>query len=193
MPTQRRDAGIAAVAGLLLALAGCATAPRPAPPAPTPPVWDESDDWRRLVTMPFGSSLQDLPGRAEAHEVLTFHGEAAAAREDRECYALPDVPTRFIGRDANAYLYCYWHGRLDRLEADTTLAAEEGTEAFQRFCDHWQAGAAAATRSADRCRGQDGALAFEADLGDANEDGTVPVSIVVYDAAAEAEREQEKR
>ncbi len=164
----------------------------PAPPAPATTAYDASYDWRGLVTAPMGSRLQELAQAADAHEVIVFQGDSAtAAREEGECIAPPGPPPRFLGRTATGMILCYVHGRLERFEADVLLAREEGAEAFQRFCDHWQTGATQTTRSAERCRGQDGNLAFEALLGDADEDSRLPLSIVVYDAAAAAERDQQ--
>ena len=187
-----------ALAAALLAatLGACVSArrthPSSPPPAPATIAYDASYDWRGLVTAPMGSRLQDLPQAADAHEVILFQGDSGSvAREEGECVAPPGTPPRFLGRATTGMILCYVHGRLDRFEADLLLAREEGAEAFQRFCDHWQTGATQTARSADRCRGQDGRIAFEAVLGDADDESRLPLSIVVYDAAAAAEREQQ--
>jgi hypothetical protein len=165
----RQCAGIGAACLLL----GCALPPaHKAPPAAAATI-----DWRRVPILPFGSPLQALT--APAHEVLMF-GELAG----QECYALDEPAPRFAGRDVDAYLLCFAHGRLSRIELEMRLPAAAAAAEFSRDCAGWQGGGeGSASPTARRCGGAvTQELFFSAELGDSPQEAGVPLWVVVADS-----------
>lgn len=140
-------------------LAACAApAPKPAAPlTPAPAPLDASYDWHVLLIAPFGSVLKDVP--LTLHEVLLFRDEArsAAAADELECYAVDGTRPRFIARSPTAYLLCFKHERLARIEATVQLAPEEAARVFADACGLWMKHAQA---TAAECAGTDGGIAF---------------------------------
>ncbi len=154
----------ALLAACAVLLAGCAS-PRLAarlPPtaALTEAPADGSADWRPLLLAPLGTLLKDMP--RGLHEVLLFHevpGDAPS--EDGgalECFA-PDAPPRFLDRALQRYLLCFSRDRLARVEAAVRLPAARAAGLLVRVCAEWGAGP-----EAEGCRGEEGAIKFEARL-----------------------------
>ena len=203
------------LAALLAALAACrAPAPRAAPDrAPardTHAPEDGSYDWHGLLIAPFGSALKEIP--ETLHEVLLFRDaeQSTAAAEDAECYAADAPAPRFVGRIPEAYLLCFKHDRLSRVQASVILPAAEAAEVFSAACAGWlkhaapataataappaaattaaappaaapaAAAPAAAAPAGTACEGSDGEIRFSARL---EEDAGQPVLSMALDSA----------
>jgi hypothetical protein len=162
----------AAAALLLAACAGSNSKPAPTPvqSAPKPVVsLDPSYDWQVLVAAPFGTLLKDVP--LPVHEVLLFKDEAHSdsAPDDAECYAIDGTPPRFIDRKPSAYLLCFTHDRLSRIQATVDLPDSQAAQVFADACGLWLkhaaqgAGPPPAPGSA-ACDGSGAAVAFSSRL-----------------------------
>jgi hypothetical protein len=169
----RLPAPLAALAALVLA--GCtgnqsARAPVPAPPRG--PAVDASYDWRGQVTVPFGVLFKSSP--VPLHEVLLFNdGSGAAApgaargaadAEMRDCYAIDGTPPRLVGHTPDAYLLCFDHDRLNRIESSVRLAPETAAQVFAAACASWRTDVPLAQAAAGVCEGQSGTTTFTAHL-----------------------------
>jgi hypothetical protein len=162
---------VAAAAALLLA--ACAgsnsrPAPLPAQSAPKPVVsLDPSYDWQVLLAAPFGTLLKDVP--LAVHEVLLFKDEAHSdsAADDAECYAIDGTPPRFVDRKPSAYLLCFTHDRLSRIQATVELPDSQAAQIFADACGLWlkHAGPGAPPApSSGACEGSGAAVAFSSRL-----------------------------
>jgi hypothetical protein len=185
----RRAPTFAAVAAAA-ALTGCAS-PHPGehPPArqtarTAAPAAD--DDWRGLITVPFGTLLKDVPYRLA--EVVVFHDSpgSPAAHGDRECYTLQgSAPPRWFGRPVEDYALCFSGDRLNRIEASVSLPAESASARFAAACAEWQRRGMPGAAAADRCEDRDGTTAVEATLtaAEASGESTVTLSMTLIDPA----------
>jgi hypothetical protein len=186
-----RTSAVRALAVLVLAVPVACAPVRPPPPAlaqrPPPPAEDGSSDWHGLVPAPFGTEFAAL--HAGLHEVLLFReaaaGAAAAGSPDGldgdECYRSNAAGPRFVGQVTTDYLWCFLHDHLDRIAAVVRLPSADAPDSFARHCARWLEHAAETQRTAVRCAGRDGTLAFSARLLD-GPDGAAELAIVVYAA-----------
>jgi hypothetical protein len=153
---------------------------------PAAPVVDPSDDWHGLVPAAFGTAFAAL--HDGLHEVLLFRDAAPGAATNAapdgldgdECYRSNAPGPRFVGRVTTDYLWCFRHDRLERVAAVVRLPTAEAPDAFARHCARWLEHADDAERTAMRCAGRDGPLAFSAQLLDAGPDSATELAIVVY-------------
>jgi hypothetical protein len=183
----RREPTFAAVA-VAAVLAGCASphsAERPTAPdttraaAPVP-----AEDWRSLITVPFGTLLKDVPYRLA--EVVVFHDAsgAPATHADRECYSLQEsAPPRWFGRPVEEYSLCFSSDRLNRIEASVSLAAESASARFAAACAEWRRRGTPGESASDRCEDRDGSTLVQATLMPAGASGEPTVSITLVDPA----------
>jgi hypothetical protein len=137
---------------------------------------DASYDWHVLLLAPFGSVLKDIP--LPLHEVLLFRDaqQGAPAADDAECYAIDAAAPRFIARVPEAYLLCFKHDRLSRIEAAVRLPAAEAAQDFAEACGLWLKNAALALPAAgaapastappegSACEGSDPDIGFSGSL-----------------------------
>jgi hypothetical protein len=187
----RRGPTFAAVAAAAAVLGGCASPPHPGekPPAreairaaPAP-----ADDWRSLITVPFGTLLKDVPYRLG--EIVMFHDSpgSPAAHGDRECYTLQGTPPpQWFGRPVSDYSLCFSSDRLNLIEASVSLPAESASARFAAACREWQRRGTPGAAAADRCEYREGTTAVEATLTGAE---ATPTSAGAAVTAAEASGE----
>jgi hypothetical protein len=179
------------LAGILLALVGCASPKPKAPePPPAPPPLDASYDWHVLLLAPFGSVLKDIP--ATMHEVLLFRDREhnSAAADELECYAVDGKLPRFLARKAAEYLLCFKRDRLSRIEATVRLPADEAAKIFADACGLW---AKSGQPSTEGCAGSDRGVAYIGHL-DSEPQGSETAMTVQLDAADGApERAQDRQ
>jgi len=157
------------LAGMLLALLGCAS-PQPKEPEPAPAPLDASYDWHVLLIAPLGSVLRDIP--ATMHEVLLFRDEQqnSAAADELECYAVD--------------------GKLPRFEATVRLPADEAEKIFADACALW---GKSGQPSAEGCEGSDRGVAYIGHL-DSEPQGSETAMTVQLDAVeAATERSPDRR
>ena len=167
----------AALPVALLALAACATAPKPVAAPPAPPPLDASYDWHVLLVAPFGSVLKDVP--LTLHEVLLFRDEAhaASAADELECYAVDGARPHFVARPLSEYLLCFKQDRLSRIEGTVRLPIDEAAQIFADACGLWMKRGEAT----DACAGADGGIAYSGHL-DSEPDGSETQMSVQLDA-----------
>jgi hypothetical protein len=177
----------------LAALAACVSPtlpPHPTPAAPPQPARaspsdapDASYDWRRLVIVPFGTLLKEIP--LSLHEVLLFRDAAHGidGKEETDCYAIDGTPPQFVGRRPDEYLLCFENDRLTRIEASARLAADSAGTVFAAACAHWLANSTPAAADSDSCEGRDGATEFRARLGGEPAQSSPVLSISVFNVA----------
>jgi hypothetical protein len=171
----------AALLVAILALAACATAPKPVAAPPAPPPLDASYDWHVLLVAPFGSVLKDVP--LTLHEVLLFRDEArsASAADELECYAVDGTRPHFVARPLSEYLLCFKQDRLSRIEATVRLPIDEATQIFADACGLWMKSG----QAAEACTGSDGGIAYSGHL-DSEPDGAETQMSVQLDAPEHA-------
>jgi hypothetical protein len=153
----------------LCALAGCATQPVVKAPAakgqaastPAAEPIDASYDWHGLVLMPFGTLLKSSP--IALHEVLLFHDDAHAPELGKDCYTVDGRPPRLVDHEAETFLLCFSHDRLDHIEASVPMKAGEGPLVLARACALWLKNSAPPTGRSS-CEGREGDVAFSAHL-----------------------------
>jgi hypothetical protein len=181
----RRVRGYGRALMVCLVVGGCAA-------APTAPSRDPSFDWRNLLPAPLGSALQDL--HANVHEVLVFRDvRDSADTHHQDCYRISGQTRRFLGRDADDYLFCYFHDRLDRVELTVTLPVEAPLKSFARYCDYWQNATIGRSRSAVSCQARDGDESFSAELGAVTDGAGAQLTIIVYDATLSEPPERQRQ
>jgi hypothetical protein len=167
------------LAGILLALAGCA-APKPKTPEPlpAPPPLDASYDWHVLLVAPFGSVLKDVP--ATMHEVLLFRDEEhnSAAADELECYAVDGRLPHFVARPATEYLLCFKRDRLSRIEATVRLPSDEAAKIFADACGLW---AKSGQPSAETCEGSDRGVAYTGHLDSESQSSETAMTVQLDD------------
>ena len=155
---------ILALLAAAMCLAGCSGSPAskavPVPKAAVP--LDASYDWHVLVAAPFGSLLKDAP--VALHEVLLFGDEThgATAAGEMECFGVATAP-RFMDRSPEAYLLCFKHDRLARIEATVRLPQSQAAQILADACALWMRNAAAGA-AGDACEGSQGAIEFSGRL-----------------------------
>jgi hypothetical protein len=175
-----------------LVLAACAASPPHGNPAqqsqPAPAQnnveMDASYDWHGLVLAPFGTLLKESP--IALHEVLLFHEEprGGADADTKDCYAVDGTPPRFVGHQPDAYLLCFDHDRLTRIDASVRLDAGEAAQVFARACSLWLKDSVPPQGIGSTCEGRDGGIAFSARLGNVPGEPAVPLSMTLSNAAA---------
>jgi hypothetical protein len=140
-----------------------------------------SYDWHPLILVPFGTLLKQSP--IPLHEVLLFRDPAQDdGNEGKDCYA-PDgaPPPPFAGRRVDAYMLCFEHDRLNRIEATLHLPAGGAGETFAAMCADWRKTTASTAPPAnDDCEGRDGATGFSAHLGADASQPEVTLAIGLY-------------
>ena len=167
-------ARLASNAGALV-LAACASSgsstghpgplqpPSPPPPPPDSGTTDATYDWHVLLLVPFGVLLKESP--VPLHEVLLFHDETNHAESDnKDCFSIEGAPPRFLGQEPDAYLLCFDHDRLTRVDAAVHLTATDAPQVFARACALWLKNTASTMTSAATCQGRDGGIGFSARL-----------------------------
>lgn len=166
-------------------LAACATAPsRPVPaPPPAKAALDASYDWHVLLLAPLGSVLKDI--HVPLHEVLLFRdaAEVRAAADDAECFAINGAPPRFMDRAPDAYLLCFRHDRLSRIEAAVQLPVSKAAMEFADVCALWLKNAASATATATTTTTADADTATGAAAAARPTAGPAPAAAAGNDAA----------
>jgi hypothetical protein len=155
----------------LCSLAGCATRPVVKAPAakgqaagsPAAEPLDASYDWHGLVLMPFGTLLKSSP--IALHEVLLFHDDSHANPPElsKDCYAVDGKPPRLVDHEAEEFLLCFSHDRLDHIEASVPMKAGEGLLVLGRACALWLKNSAPPA-GRNSCEGREGDVAFSAHL-----------------------------
>lgn len=173
MRVWRHGLGLA----LASALAACASQHAVKPPAangqeaaaPAAVQLDASYDWRGLVLMPFGTLLKESP--VALHEVLLFHDDSHAnsAELGRDCFTVDGKP-RLADHEAQEFLLCFAHDRLDHIEASALMKPGEGPTILARACALWLKNMAPPA-GAGSCDGRDGNIAFSAHLAGVPSDG----------------------
>jgi hypothetical protein len=165
--------------GMVLAvcclLASCAAGPVVKAPtanghaAPAAEPLDASYDWHGLVIIPFGTLLKSSP--IALHEVLLFHDDSHANPSElgKDCFTV-GKPPRLVDHEAEEFLLCFSHDRLDRIEASVPMKAGEGPAVLARACALWLKNSPAAARNS--CEGHDGDVAFSAHLADVPSDAS---------------------
>lgn len=153
------------------ALAGCATQPVIKSPAakgdaastPAAQPLDASYDWHGLVLMPFGTLLKSSP--IALHEVLLFHDDSHASFPElgKDCYTVDGKPPRLVEHEAEEFLLCFSHDRLEHIEASVPMKAGEGPMVMARACALWLKNSAPPADS-NGCEGREGEVAFSARL-----------------------------
>ena len=150
-------------------------------PVPPPPL-DASYDWHVLLLAPFGSTVKDIP--LKLHEVLLFADPRDGATGDAaECYGIDRDPPRFLEHTPDAYLLCFRHDHLARIEATVNVAQASAAQIFADACGLWQKNAApppaaaAADAPKHACSGRDSGIAYRGSLDEESEDSDQPFSI----------------
>jgi hypothetical protein len=84
--------------------------------------------------------------------------------ESKDCYAIDGTPPRLLGQTPDAYLLCFDHDRLNRIESTVHLAPATAAQVFAQACASWLSGAAATLPTAGVCEGRSGTTSFAAHL-----------------------------
>jgi hypothetical protein len=183
-------------AGLLI-LAACGASPRrggvqdgqPAT-AQNGGMTDASYDWHGLMLAPFGTLLKESP--IALHEVLLFQDESSSAAaadtagvDTKDCYGTDGAPPRFLGHKPDAYLLCFVHDRLTRIDASVRMTRDEAAQVFAQACALWLKDTAPLHALGNTCEGRDGGIAFSARLGSVPEEPAASLSMTLSNAAAD--------
>ena len=183
-----RAAAWLCAAGAGAGAGGCASTPprAPLPAAPSPPPSAPAErtpayDWRPLLLVPFGTLLKDMP--LALNEALQFRDAGSdSAAESRDCFSMDGAsPPQVLDRRPEAYLLCFEHDRLHRIEAEVRLAAGDAGPLLAAVCAQWVGHAEESERSPEGCSGRDGGILLRVRLAPGS-DASATLSISLSDA-----------
>lgn len=191
-----------------------AAAPDPNPGAPpgAAPHDEGSYDWHGLLIAPFGTVLKAIP--LTLHEVLLFRDDTPGSGSDdaaagapapgaADCYAADTPAPPFAGRTPEAYVLCFTHDRLARMQVSVRLTTAEAPGVFAAACAAWLNEAtpaaaapatgvpapeiAAAEASAVGCTGRNGAIRFSGRLEQAADRPEMPSAELMMSITLESD------